>query len=59
MKKVYYIYPDFIGEIYEGTQEELLELVSNRKGEIYDNIDDFLDAFNNEMISDLGYAKAF
>jgi hypothetical protein len=59
-QEIYYIFPDFIDEINStSTQNEFNSLIAQGKGTIYYNVESFVDAFNDEKISDLGIIKAF
>lgn len=54
-KYIYYVYPDYIDEFEWGETDENVfrNLVAEGKAEKY-TIENFVQAFNNEYISDLG-----
>lgn len=59
--KIYYIFPDYVGEIdvINSTENEFIELIKQEKGIVYNSITEFVNAFNDEFICDLGIIKNF
>ena len=60
MKKIIYVEPDHEVSVDEfesmNRNGELLHFAKNDNNcHVYDTIEDFAEAFNNEVISDLGY----
>lgn len=58
-KTIYYIFPDYVGDALNLTAEDdVKKLINEGKGECYD-LENFILAFNDETISDMGYLFAF
>lgn len=58
-KTIYYIFPDYVEDALDLTAEDdVKKLINEGKGECYD-LEDFILAFNDETISDMGYLFAF
>lgn len=55
---IYYIFPDYVDELVGESKEDFMALIREGKGEIY-SIDGFIEAFNDERISDLGWLGKF
>lgn len=62
--KVFYIYPDYIEDWFEETDDRIVteelccKFVKEGKGTLYSH-QSFEDAFNNDQISDMGIIKFF
>jgi hypothetical protein len=58
-KTIYYIFPDYVEDAFDLTAEDdVKKLINEGKGECYD-LENFILAFNDETISDMGYLFAF
>ena len=58
-KTFYYIFPDYVEDAFDLTAEDdVKKLINEGKGECYD-LENFILAFNDETISDMGYLFAF
>lgn len=61
MTRIYYIFPDHISEVdlQKSKEEEYEKLVNEYKGVVYHSFTNFVNAFNEGFISDLGMLKCF
>lgn len=61
MTRIYYICPDHISEVdlQKSKEEEYEKLVNENKAVVYHSFINFINAFNDGFISDLGMLKCF